>query len=132
MFRFIQGFDEGLLLRNLLFLFFVVLLPFLSAVLGDHGDLAVAAAVYATGMAFMGLSSSRLMAYAYRRGLTTPDVTPAFARYLTWRGLLVPIMFLTSVPVAFISTNTAELSWLLVIPAQRMLASRMHVPSGRL
>ena len=128
MFRYIRAFDEGLLLRNLGFLFFVALLPFLTAVLGEHGDLAVACAMYATGMAAMGLMSSRLWAYAYRRGLTTPDVTPAFARYLVWRGSLVPVVFLTSVPVAFISPTVAELSWALMIPAQRILAGRMHVP----
>jgi uncharacterized membrane protein len=132
MFRFIRAYDEGLLLRNLLFLFFVALLPFVSAVLGNYGHLTVAAALYAAAMAAIGLSSVRLMAYAYRKGLTTPDVTPAFARYLNWRGLLVPIMFLTTVPVAFLSPTVAELSWLLMIPAQRMLAARMHVPADRL
>jgi uncharacterized membrane protein len=127
MFRYIDGFDYGLLLLNLLFLLFVALLPFLTALLGRHGHLSSATAIYATGLSAMGFCSSRLWVHAVRRRLVTPAVTPEFARYLKWRGLLVPIVFLASVPIAFISPGVAQLSWILLMPAQRLLGRRMHV-----
>jgi uncharacterized membrane protein len=127
MFRFIAASDGGLILLNLLFLFFVALLPFLTSILGEHGNLSLAAAVYAAGLAAMGFSSSALWMYAVRRRLVLDAVTPALARYLRWRGLIVPIIFLASIPLVFISPFVAQLSWIAVMPAQRILARRSGI-----
>jgi uncharacterized membrane protein len=127
MFRFIAAFDQGLILLNLLFLFFVALLPFLTSVVGEHGNLSLATAIYAAGLATMGFSSSLLWVYAVRHRLVAATVTPALARYLTWRGLTVPIVFLLSIPLVFISPVLAQLSWVSVMPVQRLLARRARI-----
>jgi uncharacterized membrane protein len=127
MFRFIAAFDGGLMFRNLLFLFFVALLPFFTSILGEHGNLSLAAAIYAAGLAAMGFTSSSLWMYAVKHRLLVGSVTPALARYLKWRGLIVPIIFLASIPLVFISPAVSQLSWITVMPAQRILARRAGI-----
>lgn len=120
MFRFIHRFDTALLFRNMVFLFFVVQLPFLTAILGTHGDLFAAVALYAVGMACMGLSSAWIWRYAAGHHLTA-GVTPLQAKYIARRALVVPIVFLLSIPVALVRPQIAALSWFAIIPVQSIL-----------
>lgn len=120
MFRFIHRFDAGLLFRNIVFLFFVVQLPFLTSVLGTHGDLFAAIALYGAGMACMGLSSVWIWKYAAACHLVS-GVTPSQAKYLVRRAMIVPIVFLISIPVGFARPQVAALSWFSIIPVQWLL-----------
>lgn len=124
MFGYIERFNGGLAALNLVFLFFVALLPFLTAVLGEHGNLPSATALYASGMAGMGFTSSGLWLYSVRRRLVSPDLPAATRRYLAWRGLTVPLMFASSIPLAFVSPHLAQLWWAAILPIQRTLAWR--------
>ena len=130
MFRFIVAFDGGLVFLNLVFLFFVVQLPFLAAMLGDHGHLAASTAIYALGLAAMGFSSSALWAYAARRKLIVDDLPAGAVRTLVLRGLMVPIVFLASIPLAFVAPSLAQLSWLAIFPAERILSRRLAPAIG--
>lgn len=128
MFRFIHRFDAALLVRNLIFLFFVVQLPFLTSVLGAHGDLFTAIALYGAGMACMGLSSVWIWSYAASHGMVA-GVTPLQVRDFTWRALVVPIVFLLSIPIAFARPQAAALSWFAIIPVQWLLRRRERAHS---
>lgn len=69
--------DTRLLLLNLLVLLFIALLPFPTAVLGEHGNQPPAAVLYATTMSLLGLTSAahwRHASHGYR--LIRPDVDP--------------------------------------------------------
>jgi uncharacterized membrane protein len=125
MFRFITAFNGVLLFLNMLFLFFVVQLPFLASVLGTHGNLSSATALYALGLAAMGFSSAALWMYAVRKGLARPDLPRGLATYMALRALIVSIIFLASIPIALFSPAVAQLSWIAIVPAQRILARRM-------
>jgi TMEM175 potassium channel family protein len=114
MFRFVVSWDRGLIMRNLLFLFFVVQLPFASSMLGGYGNVPLATAVYAVLLSLMGFASYALWMYGVRRRLVNDAVTPAFARYVALRALAVAIVFAVSVPIAFVSPLLAELSWLAI------------------
>ncbi len=114
MFRFIVRWDGGLLGLNLLFLFFVVQLPLLASIQGSYGNLSAATAVYAIGLALMGFSSAALWLYSIRHRLVSSAVTPDFGRYVSTRAVAVAIVFLVSIPLAFVSPALAELSWLTV------------------
>jgi uncharacterized membrane protein len=127
-FRFIVRWDYGLLAVNLLFLFFVVLLPFLTTILGGYGNLPSAASVYALGLAAMGFASCGLWAYAVRRRLVSEAVTPVLARHLLLRWFVVPVVFLASVPLAFVAPVLAQATWLLVLLAQAPLARYLPGP----
>ena len=122
MFRFIVRWTNGLLLLNMVFLFFVVQLPFLASVLGAHGDLAGPTALYALGLAALGFTSAGLWAYAARRGLIADEADPKFVRLTELRQLAAPLVFTLSIPLAFVAPALAQLAWTVVYFGQLLLA----------
>lgn len=128
-FRFIVRWNAGLLAVNMLFLFFVVQLPLLNSILGSYGNLSAATAVYAFGLSLLGFTSAGLWIYAVRQHLVRDDLTPQFTRFVSLRAVVIPIIFLVSVPLAFISPLLAELAWL-AISVSSLLLRRLAPPSA--
>jgi uncharacterized membrane protein len=120
-FRYIVRWDAGLLAVNLVFLFFVVQLPLLNSILGSYGNLSAATAVYAFGLALLGFASAGLWVYAVRHKLVLDQLTPAFTRFVSLRAIAIPIIFLVSIPLAFISPYLAELAWLAITIGSRLV-----------
>ncbi len=122
-YAFIRRADERLALLNLLLLGIVALIPFPTALIGEHGDLAIVAAIYAVVLAAGGLAGTASWLYAARAGLLAEGVTPAEVRTGEWRGLSVPLVFLGSLAIIpILGPGPAELSWLLIIPLHRVIA----------
>src|SRR5215203_924781 len=67
----VTGFDGRLLALNLFYLAWVVLIPFSSQVLGDHGGDAAAIVLYAANLAGVVLVGMLMLADARRSGLST-------------------------------------------------------------
>jgi len=91
----------------------VAFLPYPSAILGDHNMSVAATNFYAISVAAAGTASTALAWYAtvYRR--FTGDGLPLWASYYVYRGLVVPVVFLASIPFAKVSTTLAQRMWLL-------------------
>ena len=121
--RHIERGDMGLLTHNLLFLFFVSLLPFTSALLVRESDPQVFGEsnfrwvwiIYALNMVAIGLSLVMLWRYAVGRRLTGPEVTAGASRYFTVRGLTTPVIFLISALVALWNVSAGQLSMMLFL-----------------
>ena len=94
-----------------LFLALVAFLPYATAVLGDWGDTGPGAAFYAASMTAVGLTQGALWFHARRAGLTTPDLTPELAKAYLLSLLTLPVVFLASIPVAFLSPIAAQVMW---------------------
>jgi uncharacterized membrane protein len=114
LFRLLAGYDATLQRINLLALLFVALVPFGSGLLAAYAESSVAVIVYAVIVAAMGLASMTLWQYAWVRGLFGPGVDPGLFQYLRARGLVVPAVFLASVPVAVASADGAKYFWILI------------------
>jgi uncharacterized membrane protein len=125
-FRYIVRYDSGLLGLNMLFLFLVIQLPFLTSLLGQHGNLPVATALYALGLSLMGFTSTALWVYSVRNGLVSDELTPELARFLTLRGLVVPAVFLASIPLSFISPIAVQIAWIAAALSQSVLTRRLR------
>ncbi len=122
-YAFIRRTDERLALLNLLLLGIVALIPFPTALIGEHGDLGVVAGVYAVVLAAGGLAGTAAWLYAARAGLLVDGVSAAEVRTGEWRGLSVPIVMLGSLAlIPLLGPAAAELSWLLVIPLHWLIA----------
>lgn len=115
-FHYIRAYDRRLLLINLLFLMWIVLLPFSSSLLGEYGNQQIVAIIYALHVAVTGLSLSWVWWYASRdpRLMDTAQVDTREFRYNELRSLAVPLIFLFSIGVSFFSVSAAEYSWLLI------------------
>ncbi len=133
LFRYVRAYDHGLLLVNLVLLFCVAFLPYPSAIMGDHGDEVGATIFYATSLAIAGFASAGLTWYTVRlRGFTGP-LPATIGRYYVFRGLIVSIVFLASIPVAVADPAAARIVWLVCFPLQwvgrRYAERRSGVPA---
>jgi uncharacterized membrane protein len=121
----ITGFDGRLLALNLFYLAWIVLIPFSSQVLGDHGDDTAAIILYAANLAGVVLVGLWLITDARRAGLAKPasDETRDASR----RAAIVAIVFATSIPVALVDVRVAQFIWLYLFlepVARRLLKAR--------
>ena len=120
----VVGFDSRLLGLNLLYLAWIVLIPFSSQVLGDHGGDTDAILLYAVNLVAVSLIGMLMAVDARRAGLA--ETSPEVAREGQRRALIVAAVFLASIPVAFVDPHVAQLLWLalFVAPVGRRVARR--------
>ena len=95
----LRGFDGRLLWLNLLYLSFIGLLPFSTALLGDFGNDPTALTAYAINVGLAGLADALMLTVALRAHLLEPD-TQARGAQLLARDLIAPAVFFASIPLA--------------------------------
>ena len=120
----IVRFDRGLMVLNLLYLAWVVLVPFATGVFGEFSGDPEGIAVYAVTLAVLSVLEDLNGLYAARAGLMAPEAEARERAAGPWARLLVPAVFLGAIPVAYISPDYAPLVWLLLLPAGRWLEQR--------
>jgi uncharacterized membrane protein len=115
----VTGFDGRLIGLNLLYLGFIVLIPFSSQVLGDYGGQTPAVALYAANLAAVVLIGMFMVADARRAGLTSVDDDTHRESMLT--SIYIGGVFLISIPIAFVAPGLTALFWLVLFfdPAGR-------------
>lgn len=123
-FTYIDRHDRGIVWLNLLFLLLVSFVPFATSVFSTV-ETQVAVAFYAAVLALTGLALAILWMYAGRRrlvneGLGSRAVVVDAARYLA-----TPAVFALSAAVATVDTRLAIASWLLLLPINGVLQSRL-------
>lgn len=116
----VDAFDGRLLGLNLLYLAWIVLIPFSSEVLGEYGDETPAVVLYSVNLAIVVLIGLWMGIDARRRGLTSID--DETHRQTRIRSTYIAAVFLLSVPLAFVAPRVAPYLWLLLF----------FDPSGRL
>ena len=112
----VTGFDGRLIALNLFYLAWIVLLPFSSQVLGDHGGDEAAVILYAVNLTAVVGSGAWMFADARHAGLTRTSAEQA--RLGRRRALATAAVFLASIPVALVAPRVAPYLWLgLFLPA---------------
>jgi uncharacterized membrane protein len=106
----VTGFDNRLLSLNIFYLAWIVLIPFTSKVLGDHGGETATVVLYAANLSGVVLTGMWMAADAHKAGLTA-IAAPAH-REQRLRSLYIATVFLASIPVAFIAPGLAPFMWL--------------------
>jgi uncharacterized membrane protein len=113
----IKRYDQGLISLNLLFLMFIVLVPFPNDLIGKYPANQSAVIVYAVLLAATGLSMCLLWIHA-SKGYHLVDETlhPKFIRYLTLRLFISPSIFLISIPISFFNPLYSMVTWFFGFP----------------
>ncbi len=112
LFTYVARIDTRLIWLNFLFLFFVAITPFPTRIVGEYGAFITAKVLYASDVVLMGLTKLILWLYVTRaQGLLVPGTTDAMIRHHTWRSLVIPGIFLVSIPIAFTRTGISYLLW---------------------
>jgi uncharacterized membrane protein len=108
----VTGFDGRLLGLNLFYLAWIVLIPFSSQVLGDHGGDSGAIVLYAANLAGVVLVGMLMFTDARRAGFS--DVSDEEAADFRRRSLIISAVFLASIPIALIDGHAAQFFWLVL------------------
>jgi uncharacterized membrane protein len=111
--------DSTFIGLNLVLLASVVFLPFPTEIMGVYGDTRTAVVFDGLAMTLTGVLSTVVWQYALSRGLMDQRLTAAWRRGIWIRGLSVPVVFATSIPIAFVDTNAARYWWILLVVMQR-------------
>jgi len=113
-FNLLRHVDDRLLLLNLVYLAFIVLVPFPTAVLGDFDLSGVSVALYAFVVGTAALLGLVMVRYSIRHELGLPGASAALAdmHAALWS---VPIVFYASIPVGFLNAHAGALIWLLLL-----------------
>ncbi|MFE5812072.1 TMEM175 family protein [Streptomyces sp. NPDC056479] len=127
LFRLIATLDRWLLLLYFALLALVAALPFPTRLISEYGETVTATACYAAAIAL----AVALMCGMYVRLLVNPasavpQASPAALKGEIRHGVLLVLVFASSIPVAFYSPDLAKYWWLLAI-GTRLLYRR---PAG--
>lgn len=116
----VEAFDRRLIGLNLLYLGWIVLIPFSSEVLGEYGGKTTAVVLYSVNLAVVVLLGQLMGAYARRQGLTKLDDRTHRENQI--RSVYISGVFLLSVPLAFLAPGLATLLWLVLFldPSSRL------------
>jgi uncharacterized membrane protein len=117
----VVAFDSRLIGLNMLYLGWIVLIPFSSEVLGDYGGQTPAVVLYSANLAGVVLIGLLMSADARRAGLTSIDeYTHREARI---RSSYIAGVFLLSIPLAFVAPQIAPYFWLVLFldPTSRLV-----------
>ena len=121
----VERFDGVLMGLNLLYLAWIVLVPFTSEVLGDYGDDSTAVILYAISLTAVSITFQVEIEYAYRNGLIRPQLSALERRYAGPANFLVAGVFVLSIPVALVSPLVAVLMWPIIFFTGRPVADRI-------
>jgi len=116
-FRWVREHDTGLIWINLVLLFFIVSVPFPTAMLADFADQSPAVALYALVVALIMIMQIVEWTYLYRRGMLDPLVDDSLHLQVVWAYVPTVVVFLVSIPIAFlVGPQAAMYFWLVQIP----------------
>ncbi|WP_234024441.1 TMEM175 family protein [Streptomyces sp. HGB0020] len=119
LFRLIRVVDRGLLVLYFAFLAVVAALPFPTRLISEYGDTAAATCFYAgsvaVAIAFLCMMYVRIL---IRPSSASAAANPERVKAAIGRCLAMILVFVSSIPLSFVSPTVATYWWLLAIPAR--------------
>ncbi len=112
-FRYIRAYDRRLIWLNLYLLMVVAFIPVPTGLLGQHGGEEGPVVLYAATQTLTGLLAGLLWRHAVVARLIVPGLSPTIVRRTQIRALGIPLIFLLSIPIAFVAPDVASFLWLL-------------------
>jgi uncharacterized membrane protein len=113
-FSHLRRIDLTLIVINLFFLLVIVFIPFAAGLLADYVPNDLAVAVYAGVSAAAGLSLVAMISYPKAQGHFKLDVSVDRVGLITRKMLVAPVIFIASMPIAFLSGWLAVGLWALI------------------
>jgi uncharacterized membrane protein len=117
--------DRRLLSQNLLYLGLIAFLPFPTSLIGEYEGNPIAFVVFALSMAAVSLMELVLARHAYSSRLLQPGAPPGLWRWTRLASGFPVAVFLLSIPIAFVNTTVALLSWFVLSPVGFYINKRM-------
>jgi uncharacterized membrane protein len=120
----VEAFDGRLIGLNLLYLGWIVLIPFSSELLGEYGGTTISVVFYSVNLAVVVLLGQLMGAHVRGRGLVRIDDRTHRENQI--RSTYIAGIFLLSVPLAFLAPEVAPYLWLVLFvdPSSRLAQAR--------
>jgi uncharacterized membrane protein len=120
MFHYIRRTDHLLKVLNLLFLLWVAVLPFTTALMSayaraDEPDRRLAAQLYSGALALNGLFFNAMWRHARRAGLVDPRADPHRLHALTRHWMLIPIFYGLAFLLAYVDARVSQLMYVVLL-----------------
>ena len=120
--------DDGMLRINLVYLGTIAFLPFPTALIGRYGeDAPIAVVLYAGSLAAASLLEVVSMRRARQVGAISPPMSDAVYRHSLRAAVTPGLVFLLSIPVAWIDSRVAMLCWLSIFAIEQVI-DRLRPP----
>jgi uncharacterized membrane protein len=126
LFREIVRYDWTLVWLNLLYLLFIVIIPFATTVLSTH-YVKLSIIVYAATMACTGYTNTILRIYATKgHRLTSKKYGSIYIKRAILLSLIAPIGFTISIGLAFLNTSVAQYFWIVILMVHIIFLRRLR------
>jgi uncharacterized membrane protein len=125
----LRAFDRRLMGLNLVYLAFVAVLPFPSALVGEYEQNPLSVIIFAVTLSSISGMETVLFAHAHHTGLLRSTLDRAAFRWEAVASLQPVAVFLVTIPLAFVSTTLTLLSWAAVAPLLGALLNRFKPAS---
>jgi uncharacterized membrane protein len=130
LFREIVRYNWGLLWLNLLYLLFIVIIPFATSVLSIHFA-RLSVVIYAATIVCAGYSNTIMRVYSTRgRRLMSSRFGDVYIRNRILVGLIAPTGFAISIGIAFINPFAAQYFWIAILVTNIVFLRRVG-PEGQ-
>lgn len=115
-FSLLKKLDHFVIWLNIIFLISLSFLPFPVDLFGDYGNSLVVIMFYSLNLSVVGFLLALIWLYAVNKhGFIQKGTGKRQVFYYSCRFFLAPVVFLISVPLAFIDPAVAKISWIFVI-----------------
>jgi uncharacterized membrane protein len=108
-------FDGRLMALNLVFLALIALMPFATDLMDRYNEQSLAAAVFGATIGLAALVNWLMHEHTVRAGLVSADLVDEGSVFASPTALGFAVVFLASVPLAFISPHIAQALWVSTI-----------------
>ncbi|MBN1411092.1 MAG: DUF1211 domain-containing protein [Spirochaetales bacterium] len=115
-FHWINRLDETLLGINMIWFLTVVIVPFSSSLVGEHGSLTVASLFFHINLFCIGLFAFLSWGYAIWRGLVEQHLTRQELNYETCMSMILPVTAVIAAIVSIFVPSFSSLTYFLIIP----------------
>ena len=126
--RMIGAFDHRMLGLLLFYLLFIVLIPFSSELLGEHGDLQLSLVFYIVNLVLVNFSTTLLMLHVRSAELQRPGLREVLDSWIS-ASWYVTAVFALTIPLALLIGSWALFAWIPAIklnPWQRKLEAEQQ------
>jgi uncharacterized membrane protein len=113
-----------LLLCNLVYLALVGFLPFTTGLFGDYNAVPVVVAIYALNVAVISMMEVVMFVVAHTGGMVERPLPQDVYRYAIFESTVPVVVFLVSIPLAFVHHYAAYACWATLLVIEPLVARR--------
>jgi uncharacterized membrane protein len=123
-FNHIEGSHGVIVWLNLVFLFFITIIPFAVDLQVDYGFYQVIFILYALVLTFGGLTLTLIWLHARKNRLIDNTVSHTEIQNVLLESILLPSVFVISILISIVDLQIAYYFWMVIIPAKIFIRKR--------